>query len=534
MERGGKSVVRATKDEHAWVLGPGRFEPDADGGAAGVQVDAAGAEVAAPPYDRGAKCLSRFRGDLNGDGVTDDAYVFECTLPHAYRAVRVVFGLNTASGDMDGDGLSDAEEAELGTDPRCRDTDGDGLLDGWEVHGLPRGIELGLMIGLYRKDASAEERDRGLSPLRQDVIVNVSYFEGVEPVQFRKEMPGVQRVFRALNIGNPDGSKGLWVHFREVPGFVGKEDQKLAWWDVGNKFFPVKERGLMHWMQVTPWGGGQSGETADMGGCGNGWHVFAHEFGHQLGLSHTGDSAPGWCPLYTSMMNYAYHYSFDGTGEKSHFSSGEFRAAVLDERHLKEKLDYPIERLRFLSNHPFRFPLKDNGDGTTLVDWNQNGVFDEGEVEADINYGGSTHAGERKTIGLVGSAAPVAYVGDRCVMAASDHKQSVVNLRAYKGGSGGADSWSAEVGVPGSATRVDPVLIGGADEGLVLVRRFEGWVAARITTEKGDGPPKVGAVAALSGLPAADVSGVKVVGRYLLVSRRDSDALECRWLTLSA
>jgi predicted small secreted protein len=35
--------------------------------------------------------------------------------------------------DTDGDGLSDAEEASLGTSPTNPDTDGDGYLDGWEV-----------------------------------------------------------------------------------------------------------------------------------------------------------------------------------------------------------------------------------------------------------------------------------------------------------------------------------------------------------------------------------------------------------------
>ncbi|GAA3650616.1 hypothetical protein GCM10022237_07980 [Nocardioides ginsengisoli] len=37
-------------------------------------------------------------------------------------------------GDRDGDGLPDAEEAQLGTDPANPDTDGDGLTDGAEVH----------------------------------------------------------------------------------------------------------------------------------------------------------------------------------------------------------------------------------------------------------------------------------------------------------------------------------------------------------------------------------------------------------------
>ena len=35
--------------------------------------------------------------------------------------------------DQDGDGFTDAEEIDMGTDPTSKDTDGDGFLDGTEV-----------------------------------------------------------------------------------------------------------------------------------------------------------------------------------------------------------------------------------------------------------------------------------------------------------------------------------------------------------------------------------------------------------------
>lgn len=60
---------------------------------------------------------------LNGTEVTGDG---------ASAKVRSVAALDT-----DGDGLSNAFESRIGTDPRSSDTDGDGVPDGWEeAHGL--------------------------------------------------------------------------------------------------------------------------------------------------------------------------------------------------------------------------------------------------------------------------------------------------------------------------------------------------------------------------------------------------------------
>ncbi|MCP3105043.1 VWA domain-containing protein [Myxococcus sp. K15C18031901] len=50
-------------------------------------------------------------------------------------------GSRIEDADTDGDGLSDAREAEIGTDPNKVDTDGDGFSDGVEVYFRDRGVD---------------------------------------------------------------------------------------------------------------------------------------------------------------------------------------------------------------------------------------------------------------------------------------------------------------------------------------------------------------------------------------------------------
>ncbi len=427
---------------------------------------------------------------------------------------------NPASNDQDSDGLMDSEEASLGTDPFDRDSDGDGLLDGWEVHGLPRGVELGEFTTLFDPHGSAEKRDAQLDPRRRDVLVEVSYFEGVDPKQFRGEMPRVQAVYRALHCANPDGTSGVWVHFKEHASVIPKAEQTMPWWDLGNKYFARNERGLMHWMQVTPWGGGQSSENGDMGGAGNNWAVFSHEFGHQLGLSHTGDSSPAWCPLYPSMMSYAFSYSFDGDGNRVHFSDGSFRDTVLDEHHLKELLPYPYAKLEYLTKGPFRFALEDAGNGTTRIDWNQNGKFDDGDVEADINYGGSTYCGIRREHEAIGSAPALAYVGDTCFLLAADPTRDHLWVKTYQGD----EKWSEKRDIPASGSALDPVLVGGDEYGLVLHHHLYGWNVTKLTKSE------IGAPVRIPDLPALSLNACRVGKRALLFLRRDDDSIEYDWL----
>jgi len=66
--------------------------------------------------------------DSDGDGVPNH---FDADDNAPYRPLDPE--LDLASNDMDRDGLSNSDEAIIGTDPHRTDSDGGGVLDGWEV-----------------------------------------------------------------------------------------------------------------------------------------------------------------------------------------------------------------------------------------------------------------------------------------------------------------------------------------------------------------------------------------------------------------
>ncbi|MBI5364549.1 MAG: hypothetical protein HZA53_15335, partial [Planctomycetes bacterium] len=360
--------------------------------------------------------------DADGDGVDDALEVYTCERPHRHRALRLTLG--AGRDDADHDGLDDVRERALRTDPHDRDTDDDGLLDGWEVDGLPRGFTL---------------PDGKLDPRHQDVIVAISRYAELDESATRHELHEAQHLFDELATTNPDGKYGIRLHYLWLPE-VPKERQG-NWPEVGERELPPALRGVAHWMQVTPGGGGQSMQCGDQGGCGLHWAAFAHELGHQLGLSHTGDSAPAWCPLYPSLMNYAFNYSFGGRAAAIRFSDGRLRGVELREDALPESLAFPIGELRYLAAPPFRFTLQEADEHTTRIDWNHDGVFSETPVRADVNYGGSTSCGVRHDVELAATGPALGRIGETIVLARVDASRFSVRVQAYEGG----ERWSPAI-----------------------------------------------------------------------------------------
>jgi hypothetical protein len=300
------------------------------------------------------------------------------------------------TGDTDGDRILNCRETNdgvfvstnaTGTSPTNSDTDGDGLLDGDEVLGTTGGLNLPAL---------------GANPLRQDIFVEVDWFEdstGCGSHSHRMTAASVASattMFANAPVDNPDGSSGITLHVdygqggvftggnrinEADPNITGGLDGEFLTWKAAN--FAANRSGRFHYVvsahEFSDISAGGLGEAPgdDFALATACWGnndfdraaVFIHELGHNLGLLHGGDEDCNNKPNYNSVMNYLLSYSgvddtCDAVGDGAlDFSNG--LNPALNEASLLESQGVC-------------------GSGPS-VDWNANGVRDTLAYSRNLN-----------------------------------------------------------------------------------------------------------------------------------------------------
>lgn len=536
------------RDDLVWidetgVVSRGRLAAAADGTVSLAGIRTLGS---ARPYN--GLAVGRF-----GDGPGADVVVGRWLLPRGLSSQpRYCPDLPSTSvartdadwlvGDFDGDGRDDvlrirrAPERftgddlclhlthEVGRAPKWTDGDRDGLLDHWERGEVrPGGLDLPAL---------------GCSSLGQDIIVEIQRFSNVDAEVVEREIARAADYYASLPTLNPGGVSGIRLHpiHRES---IPEDREGEAWQTLGAEFHPERHRGVTHWMLIGSGGGGQSGQTADRGTCGVRalYATFLHEFGHQVGLDHTGHWGPAWCPTYSSLMSYSYNYQLGGDANAIRYSDGRLGSLELTEADLDETLPLSANDLAFLAGPPYRYPLRPSPDGAqTLIDWNWNGIFGESEVSADINYGYSTQAGPRHHIGKT-LAAPTLVDHGGCLLvfgaeAPLEGRQGLrLTARLWEGEDPAVDGarWSEEMDIEPDDVVGDCTAVHWAGTTWIAYQTSAGIAIRPVHIDvdqvrAGDPVDIPLSAAAQSTLAAVD-------GRLLLLMWRDADTpVAARWL----
>ncbi|MBI5526267.1 MAG: hypothetical protein HY897_08025 [Deltaproteobacteria bacterium] len=318
------------------------------------------------------------------------------------------------SQDSDGDGLSDHIEV-FGCDQMCYDASGTTLTkDG--CYSFPQECPAGKLV----KNPFAQELPKwGSDPRRADIFVEVDTTDGYNKTpQNHAEKWAARFNDPKSTLHNPDGSVGVRLHLDigeacTKPTLCGKwgghssVPANLNLNQAYDGYFDRIRRHLFRYGLGAAGVGGQAPGDRFVFGVGHpipatiydgSWAKATHETGHTAGVGHEGYEAAGpfnCKPQYTSLMNYTYNTTLNGSIDNIHFSWGEFANVDLNPSGLCETTGLATDdfsKISFLTNDPFYFHVDQNcspGTGRYCgVDWNRDGVIDDciGPARAFINY----------------------------------------------------------------------------------------------------------------------------------------------------
>lgn len=226
-------------------------------------------------------------------------------------------GTNPFNPDTDGDGLNDSEEVEIGTNPTKFDTDSDGINDYDELY--------------------ATEEYPNANPLQKDVYVEVdTTFSNfwMQELQLQEPVSEMKNKFASAPVENPDGSTGIQLHlyFDDKVEYNSSTINQTQYKPLQKQTFDNQSSNYYHIMLTDA----DDCIKNDCGRTGSAYseidgavvevnttheqvtHVMMHELGHLLGLYNYKnpcvDSIKCDIEEYPSVMNYKtsgeyYQYS---------------------------------------------------------------------------------------------------------------------------------------------------------------------------------------------------------------------------------
>jgi hypothetical protein len=298
------------------------------------------------------------------------------------------------------------------------DTDGDALLDGWEANGH-MGVNLPAM---------------GANPFHKDIFVEHDYMVGAHShMPSTTVLDRVRNSFAAAPVSNPDGRNGITLHndYGQFPYYGGnslQEQQDIsadcgqlwAGFDtIKNANFNPARLDTFHYVvwahDLCPAYGSTSGISrgipasdfivslgswAGYGSEDARTGTYQHELGHNLGLTHGGNTGDheNYKPNHLSLMNYSFQVIGVWRSGARRWDYTRMRIYSLNENRLNEFQG--LNGSGNLTPYGTRWycpngTLRDDNTANTNVDWTCGGAI-QSNVRVDIN-----NSGARSVLGTV-------------------------------------------------------------------------------------------------------------------------------------